>query len=98
MDGVVVAESSEVLSFDERWFDRIMADAALDGLGAMLIAQGGVTVKLRSDERSRGASLLRLVAICALIVVPLLLMWPSLTIHRFYGMRNLPLRRKRQTA
>jgi hypothetical protein len=98
-EGIVVAERSRVLSFDGPWFEEVISDAADDGLGGMLLAQGGgVLVEYRGGEGMRGMLLLRLFAIGALIIVPLVYTWPSLTLHRFYGMRNLPLRRKRQTA
>ncbi|MBN1685938.1 MAG: hypothetical protein JW852_04740 [Spirochaetales bacterium] len=98
-DGRIVEEHKRVLSFDSQWFADVIADAADDGLGGMLLAQGGdAAVSLRSTDGQRVQRALKLLAMCALIIVPLAYMLPSLTTYYIYGMRNSPLRRKRQTA
>jgi hypothetical protein len=98
-DGMVVVEESRVISFDSAWFDQVISDAAADGLGGMLISQGGdVAVRYRAADERPLLKLLQPVAVTTLVIIPLIFLWPSLTSTYFYGIRNLPLRRKRQTA
>lgn len=96
-EGRVIVKQSPVLSFDSQWFNGVFRDAAIDGLGAMLLEQGeDVAVQYRS---SRGIlKVMKSIAAAALIVVPVVYSAPSLTTYCMYGMRNLSLRRKRQTA
>ena len=98
-NGRVVSRESRVISFDSQWFDGVIADAAIDGLGGMLLAQGGdVAVSRRNSEGHSGQRVLKPAAVAVLITIPLVYLLPSLTTYYLYGMRNLALRRKRQTA
>ena len=98
-NGRVVSREDPVISFDSQWFGGVIADAEIDGLGGMLLGQGGdVVVSRRSSDGHSGQRALNLAAVAALITVPLAYLMPSLTTYYFYGMRNLSLRRKRQTA
>ena len=98
-NGTVMVEESRVISFDSAWFDQVISDAAADGLGGLLMAQGGdVAVRYRTAGEPPLLKVLKPVAVAALVMIPLIFLWPSLTSIYFYGMRILPLRRKRQTA
>ncbi len=97
--GTVLVEENRVITFDSAWFDQVISDAALDSLGGMLIAQGGdIAVRYRSGNEYPFLKVLKSVAVAILVIIPLLFLLPSLTSHYFYGIKNLPLRRKRQTA
>ncbi len=97
-NGKIVPRESGVFSFDTTWFDTVIADAATDGLGSMFLGQGGTVVTYGIYQHRGVARALRSIATAVLVIVPLAYTLPSLTTYCIYGMRNLPLRRKRQTA
>ncbi len=98
-DEKVIAGESRVISFDSGWFDGVISDAAADGLGGMLIAQGGdIGVLYRNNDKLPFLRVLKSLAIAVLVIIPLIFLWPRLTSSYSYVLRNLPLRRKRQTA
>ena len=98
-EGEVGVSAKRMITFDAAWFDRVLSDAANDTLGGMLINQGGSTaVGYRSGSNYPFPQMVRSGVVLVLAVAALLFLLPSLTSNYFYGMRNLPLRRKRQTA
>jgi hypothetical protein len=96
-NGKIVAKESPVLTYDSDWFTGVFRDAAGDGVGGMLVEQGG-NVAVRYRSRSGIMKMMKSIATAVLVIVPVLYSTPSLTTYCIYGMRNLPLRRKRQTA
>ncbi len=96
-EGRIVMIDTAVLSLDSHWFDAVMTDASEGGVGSLLLAQARPSAVGVSRPGKR-IGLLRQLASAVFFLSPLLLIRFNLTSHYIYGMRNLLLRRKRQTA
>ncbi|MBT3275851.1 MAG: hypothetical protein HN368_22065 [Spirochaetales bacterium] len=98
-DGESLSADLPLLEHDEQWFESRLNEAGSRGIPALLLAQRGPVSVVRSGKiLSIAAIILRQIALAIFLVSPVLLLPVNLTSQYFYGMRNLLLRRKRQTA
>jgi hypothetical protein len=88
-----------MIRYDARWFERIMEDAGRGGVTSLLVAQGSpVSVDLPAPGTGGDVLPFAPIIYTVFLLSPLLIVRANLTTQYFYGMRNLLLRRKHQTA
>jgi hypothetical protein len=98
-DGVVRPTRTPAVAFGTDWFEGVLNEASSNGIVALLLAQGRPVVAFRPEAiESASARLIRRFGLVVFLLSPLLFLRLNLTTQFFYGMRNLLLRRKRQTA
>ncbi|MAG13314.1 MAG: hypothetical protein CMN78_01830 [Spirochaetales bacterium] len=96
-DGRILAVQEDAVAYNDEWFEKMIADASLGGITRMLVEQQSAAYVERSPPRS-GLALVQQIALAFFILTPFIFVSGNLTANNIYGMRNLLLRRKRQTA